>query len=137
MPTPYFAILDNTLIDEPLAPGLPYWIFPTETLPTQQTAQRFVEDVLYQSELWANAGRDDEWLTLRLLECRSMCSRCGHLVVRIVGDDETPIHVVWFIARNPHPEIMGHQAVLHLGIWHEDYLDHRCEANFFGKRQGH
>jgi len=132
MPTPYFVVLDNTLIDEPLAPGLPYWIFATQELPTAATAERFVEDVLYQSELWANAGSGDEWLTLRLLECRRMCTRCGHLLARLVGDEGATMHIVWFVARNPQPEIMGHQAVLHLGLWHDDYLEHRCDSNFFG-----
>ena len=132
MATPYFVILDNTMINEPLAPGLPYWIFPAGKLPTAATAERFVEDVLYQSELWANAAPGDEWISLRLVECRKMCPRCGHLLARLAGDDEATIHIVWYIARNPQPAIMTPEAVMHLGAWHQEYLEHRCEVNYWG-----
>lgn len=131
MSTPYFVILDNNLVDEPLAPGLPYWIFPVERLPTAATATRFVEDVLFQSELWANAGFGDEWIALHLLECRKMCRRCGHLLVRMSTEEEAIVHIVWYIAANPQAAIMTHEAVCHLGLWHEAYLDHRCDTNFF------
>lgn len=136
MPTPYFVILDNSLVDEPLAPGLPYWLFPASRLPNAGTAARFVEDVLYQSELWANAVANEEWVDLHVLERRKMCPRCGHLLVRMCGgegdDDSTPVHIVWYIAENPQSTLMTHEAILHLGLWHEAYLAHRCEVNFFG-----
>lgn len=131
MPEPYFVILDNSLMDEPLAPGLPYWTYPLATLPTPQTAGRFVDDVLYQSELWANAVAAGAWTSLRLLERRHMCPRCGHLLVRMGDDERALIHIVWFIARNPQPQIMGHEAALHLGLWHGDYLEHQCQEDFF------
>lgn len=132
MSAPYFVILDNSLFDEPLSPGLPYWTFSLAALPVPQTAARFVDDVLYQSELWANAAATaGEWVSLRLLQRRRMCSRCGHLVIGMGRDREDPVHVVWFIARNPQPEIMGHEAALNLGLWHEEYREHQCRENFF------
>jgi hypothetical protein len=131
VPAPYFVILDNSVADELLAPGLPYWTYPLVTLPTSRTAGRFVDDVLYQSELWANAANGGDWVSLRLMRHCHMCPRCGHLLVNMGEDDRTPIHIVWFIARNPQPQIMGHEAALHLGLWHDDYLDHRCRVNFF------
>ncbi len=133
MTTPYFVILDNTLVNEPLVPGLPYWIFPVSRLPHTATAGQFVEDVLYHSELWANAAakKGDDWMTLRLLECRKMCPRCGHLLVRMGDAEWDTIHIVWYIAHNPQPRLMTHEVALHLGAWHCEYLSHRCELNFF------
>ncbi|MFW6068362.1 MAG: hypothetical protein ACOC9E_02140 [Chloroflexota bacterium] len=131
MSAPYFVILDNTLVNEPLAPGIPYWVFPLKALPTRATSEQFVEDVLYQSELWANSGSKDSWVSLRLLACRHMCSRCGRLLTRLLVDDGPVMHVVWFIATNPYPQFMGHQAALRLGFWHKEYLEHRCQSNFF------
>lgn len=131
MSTPYFVILDNTLVNEPLVPGIPYWFYPLETLPTRATSDQFVEDVLYQSEVWANSGKEDSWVSLRLLACRHMCSRCGRLLTRLLVDDEPVMHVSWFVAKNPYPQFMSHQAVLHTGVWHKEYLEHRCQGNFF------
>lgn len=131
MPTPYFVILDNSLIDEPLKPDLPYWAFPLKRLPTRKTAERFIDDVLYQSERWANAASGDDWVSLRLLQRYRMCPRCGHLLVTMGQESDAPIHVVWYVARNPQPEVMGHDAAFHLGMWHEAYVQHRCQENFF------
>jgi hypothetical protein len=131
MSTPYFAILDNSVVDEPLAPGIPYWFFPVEALPTLETADRFVEDILVQSELWANAGGGEEWVTLRLVACRHMCPRCGHIVVSMAGSAVGTFHGVWFVAHNPHWQVMGHESFLHAGLWFDDYLSHCCPTDFF------
>lgn len=131
MSTPYFVILDNSAVDEPLAPGIPYWFFPVKALPSGQTADRFVEDVMVQSELWANAAGGEDWVTLRLLALRHMCPRCGHIVLTIGDAAEEAFHAVWFVAHNPHWQIMGHEAYLHAGLWYEDYLRHRCSTDFF------
>lgn len=135
MPAPFFVVLDNSLFDELLSPDLPYWTFPLRRLPTRKTFERLVDDVLYQSELWANAAGGD-WVSLRLLQRYRMCPRCGHLLARMGHDDQVSVHVVWYIARNPQPEVMGHETALHLGLWHEDYRRHRCPENFFNPDVG-
>lgn len=128
---PYLVILDNNLIKEPLAPGLPYWTFLTPELPTAETAAAFVEDVLFQSELWANDGDELEWKTLRLLDCVAMCARCGHVIVRVRGDDSPPFHVVWYIVGERCAEGVGAEALLRSGAWYEGYLAHRCGERYF------
>lgn len=127
----YFVILDNTVVNEPLAPGLPYWIYGPAALPGQETAGRFVEEVLFQSEMWANAGEDAAWVSLRLLECRRMCSRCGHVVVTPAGGDGANFHVVWYVAHNPHADVIGDEAYFNTGRWYDAYLKHECPENFF------
>lgn len=127
----YVTILDNSLVEEPLIPGLPYWVFGVARLPTRETAASFVEDVLFQSELWANEGSADGWVSLRLLACRSMCARCGRLLVTTVGDGATPFHVVWYIAENRTPDVFSEEGFAGTGLWYAAYAAHRCAENFF------
>ncbi|MFW5942073.1 MAG: hypothetical protein ACOCXI_09745 [Chloroflexota bacterium] len=127
----YVVILDNNLVEEPLAPGLPYWAFGVPRLPTRETAAAFVEDVLFQSELWANEGSAGGWVSLRLLACRSMCARCGRLLVTTVGNNEMPFHVVWYIAENEYSDVFGEEGFVSTGLWYAQYGAHRCVEDFF------
>lgn len=128
---PYVVILDNNVVDEPLIPGLPYWTFDASGLPTRETAMAFVEDVLFQSELWANEGGAEDWISLRLLACCSMCSRCGHLMAGMVGAPASRFHVTWYVAENAEAHLLSGEAFVNTGRWYDSYVGHRCTANFF------